>query len=100
MKSNHLLNVGFPPVSGGVDRPRRLLRGFAKLALAPGESATVRFAVAASDLAHYDEREARWRIEAPREYSVHVGGTSDMAQQLSARFDAVPAFTPAAAARL
>ncbi|MFD3558229.1 glycoside hydrolase family 3 C-terminal domain-containing protein [Streptomyces sp. NPDC058686] len=51
------------PAGSRVARPERELRGFASVELAPGEEAEVRVSVDRSDLAHYSEREAKWRVE-------------------------------------
>ena len=52
-----------------VDRPVKLLRGFAKVALAPGETKTVPLSVAVKDLAWYDAEKKAWRVE-PMTYGV------------------------------
>ncbi|MFE5197379.1 glycoside hydrolase family 3 C-terminal domain-containing protein [Streptomyces sp. NPDC056601] len=51
------------PAGSRVARPVRELRGFASVELTPGEEAEVRVSVDRADLAHYSEREARWRVE-------------------------------------
>ena len=52
------LYVGFP--SSKVDRPVKLLRGFERVPLAPGETKRVTFTVAAKDLAYYDVGAKGW----------------------------------------
>jgi beta-glucosidase len=81
------LYVGFPHAR--VDRPPKLLRGFTKLALAPGERKTVAFTLHASDLAYYDPEAAAWRVE-PVGYEVLVGGSSRPADLLKASFRVSP----------
>jgi beta-glucosidase len=77
------LYAGFPHAR--VDRPVKLLRGFTKAALAPGEKKTVAFTVHASDLAYYDPQAAAWRVE-PVEHEILVGGSSRPADLLKATF--------------
>ncbi|HSD65526.1 MAG TPA: glycoside hydrolase family 3 C-terminal domain-containing protein [Vicinamibacteria bacterium] len=77
------LYVGFP--GSKVDRPVKLLRGFEKVALAPGETRRVSLAVKARDLAYYDAGARAWVVE-PVEYTVFVGGSSRPADLLRASF--------------
>ncbi len=77
------LYVGFD--GSAVDRPVKLLRGFAKVALAPGETKTVPLRVAAKDLAWYDAESKAWRVEAMT-YGVFVGPSSRAADLLKASF--------------
>ena len=67
------LYVGFE--GSKVERPVKLLRAFAKVALAPGETKTVPLSVAVKDLAWYDARAKAWQIE-PMTYGVLVGPSS------------------------
>lgn len=55
-------------------RPMRELKGFEKIALKPGQRRTVRFTLAASDLAYHDD-DGRPVIE-PGKFHVFVGGSS------------------------
>jgi beta-glucosidase len=77
------LYAGFP--RSGVERPAKLLRGFEKVALRPGEMRTVRFRLAASDLAYYDVESGSWRVEGG-EYTVLVGGSSRAPDLKATRF--------------
>jgi beta-glucosidase len=67
------LYVGFPPTP--VDRPVKVLRGFEKVALGPGETRRVTLTMRARDLAYYDTRGGRWIVEAG-EYRVSMGSSS------------------------
>ncbi len=58
-----------------VERPKKLLRGFLKVPLAAGETRTVRFQLAAADLAYFDTASHSWRVE-PAEYTAQIGGSS------------------------
>jgi beta-glucosidase len=77
------LYVGFP--NAKVDRPVKLLRGFARIALVPGEKKKVAFTVHARDLAWYDPDASAWRVE-PVEHQVLVGSSSRTADLLQATF--------------
>jgi beta-glucosidase len=67
------LYVGF--AGSKVDRPVKLLRGFQRVALSPGETRRVSLPVKAKDLAYYDADAKAWVVER-LEYSVFVGGSS------------------------
>ncbi|MBN8912592.1 MAG: glycoside hydrolase family 3 C-terminal domain-containing protein [Rhizobiales bacterium] len=55
-------------------RPVRELKGFQKIALAPGERKTVRFTLKAADLAYHDD--AGKAVIEPSPFRVFVGGSS------------------------
>ena len=77
------LYAGFP--ASKVDRPVKLLRGFDKVPLSPGESKTVRFTLRASDLAYWDTASGSFQVEeAP--YEALVGGSSRRDDLLAAPF--------------
>ena len=67
-----------------VERPPKELKAFTKVALAPGETRTVRLAVPAASLAYYDEKNG-WIVESG-EYEVIVGRHSLDDEALRARF--------------
>jgi beta-glucosidase len=75
------LYVGFP--RGKVERPVKLLRGFEKIPLAPGETKRVSLGVAAKDLAYYDVDAKGWVVE-PGEYQILVGPSSRPGDLLAA----------------
>ena len=58
-----------------IDRPVKLLRGFQKVALDPGETRVVTFHVPVSELAWYNPDAGEWQVEAMA-YDVLVGGSS------------------------
>ncbi|MEN3976300.1 glycoside hydrolase family 3 C-terminal domain-containing protein [Emcibacter sp. SYSU 3D8] len=64
-------------------RPLRELKGFRKVALAPGETRTVDFTVTPRDLSFYDVHLPGWRAE-PGRFAAHFGGSS---RDLPARHD-------------
>jgi beta-glucosidase len=74
------LYVGFPGAK--VDRPVKLLRGFEKVALEPGETKRVDFHLSVRDLAYYDAGEHSWKVE-PMTYTVLAGPSSRTADLLS-----------------
>lgn len=73
------------PPGRAVDRAPKELQAFARAALGPGEAKTVSLAVAAQDLAYYDEAAGDWKIE-PGDYTVLVGPSSRNADLLTAAF--------------
>lgn len=82
--------VGFP--GSEVGRPVKLLRGFERLTLEPGASATVSFTLTPRDLAYYDIASKSWRIENIR-HAFYVAGSSRIQADQSAHLDA-PAHWP------
>ncbi len=80
------LYVGF--AGSRVERPAKLLRAFARVALAPGETKTVPLRVAVKDLAWYDAGAKSWRIEAMK-YFVLVGPSARASDLLAASFTVV-----------
>lgn len=67
------LYVGFPGHS--VERPAKLMRGFERVRLTPGQSKPVRFEIPDADLKYWNEAGASWEIERG-EHRVLVGGSS------------------------
>ena len=65
--------LSFPRTS--VERPSKLLKGFARIQLEPGEKKTVSISIPAAELAYYDERTSCWKFEETT-YLVHVGSSS------------------------
>jgi beta-glucosidase len=61
--------------AASVRRAPRELRGFAKVALDPGQTTTVRFTLAPRDLAFWDARSSCWRAEAGT-FTVWAGRSS------------------------
>jgi len=57
-----------------ITRPVRALAGFRRLALAPGESQRIEFALTRNELGFYD-RDMRFVVE-PGQFRVFVGGSS------------------------
>jgi beta-glucosidase len=68
----HLVQVYVGTSAGPVRRPARELRAFAKVALEPGESRTVRFDLDRRAFAYYDVLEGGW-VVAPGAYAVQIG---------------------------
>ena len=60
-----------------VSRPVRMLRGFQRIHLQPGERRTVRFKLTPDDLAFYDA--GMRRVVEPGHFTVYAGGSSDAA---------------------
>ncbi|MGQ9780604.1 MAG: fibronectin type III-like domain-contianing protein, partial [Bacillota bacterium] len=62
-------------VESSLPRPPKELKAFAKVALAPGESKTVEFALDGRAFAFYDPYRGRWTVE-PGEFELLVGSSS------------------------
>lgn len=58
-----------------IDRPVRELKGFARVALQPGETKTVEFTVRPRDLAYFDTPGHQWKANAG-DYEIEVGASS------------------------
>ena len=68
------LYVGFPGVA--VERPRKLLRGFQRTRLGPGDRRTLRFEVPLAELRYWCAISRDWQLE-HGEYTILVGGSSE-----------------------
>jgi beta-glucosidase len=62
-------------VDSRVARPIKELRGFQRVKLAPGKTATVKLSLKASDLAYWNASKGAWDLE-PEHIEVMVGGSS------------------------
>jgi beta-glucosidase len=58
-----------------VDRPRKELRGFQRIALKPGETRTVQLPLKAADLAYWNIEKHQWVVEADQ-VKLTVGSSS------------------------
>jgi beta-glucosidase len=67
------LYVGYP--ESKVERPRKQLRGFARVAVAAGETKTVTIKLPAADLAYWNVARHAWVVE-PGKVEVMVGSSS------------------------
>jgi beta-glucosidase len=61
--------------AGSASRPVRELKGFCRIALAPGEKKTVQFALGPGELSFWSPTESKWVQEAET-FDVWVGGDS------------------------
>ena len=77
------LYIGFK--NSGVDRPVKLLRGFQKVELQPGETAQVKFEIPTEDLTWYNPETGQWEIE-EMEYELYLGSSSAEADLSSSTF--------------
>jgi len=67
------LYVGFE--NSTIDRPARLLKGFKRIKLIPGEEQIITFTLTPADVAYYNGQKENWEIE-EIQYSLYVGGSS------------------------
>ena len=56
------LYIGMPPITGSIPTPKRVLRGFEKTELAPGQSAYVMFPVRRKDISFWSVESQNWII--------------------------------------
>ncbi len=80
------LYIGYP--ESEVERPVKLLRGFDKVYLQPGEQKSVDFQLPASELAWYNPELSTWVTETTT-YDFHVGASSDPDALVSGSFELV-----------
>jgi beta-glucosidase len=71
--------------NSSVDRPVKILKGFAKVFLRPGEMQSVSITVKHDDLAWYNPDRKGWEIE-QMEYTLYVGPSSKPEELLKAGF--------------
>ncbi len=71
--------------NSAVDRPVKLLRGFTKVILSPGEKKAVSITVKHQDLAWYNPNCKEWEVE-QMDYTVHVGPSSKQDDLLKGAF--------------
>lgn len=78
------LYVGFS--QSAIDRPVKLLRGFDKIMLEPGESRKVFFEINPEELSWYNPESLAWQVEYMT-YELFIGPSSDSETLLSSTFD-------------
>jgi len=78
------LYIGFS--NSAEDRPVKLLRGFSRVPLLPGESRRVTFELPAEELAMYDPETGNWVIE-EMSYNVYTGASSSPEDLLESSFE-------------
>jgi beta-glucosidase len=69
------VQVYVEPLTTGIPRPLRELKGFAKVALEAGERASVSVSLDAEAFAHWSVADCRW-VVAPGRYRIAVGSSS------------------------
>lgn len=72
--------------AGGASRPVRELKGFERIALAPGETKTVRFKLGPNELKYWSSATRSW-VQDAENFDVWVGG--DSAAQMHANFKVI-----------
>ncbi|MHA1339503.1 MAG: beta-glucosidase family protein [Promethearchaeota archaeon] len=77
------LYIGAP--SSNIDRPIKELKGFKKIHVPPAEVVEISFNVILKDLAYYDVKNKRWKLE-KGEYRVYVGGSSRSEDLIESKF--------------
>jgi len=70
------LYVGFPGTAA--PRPKKLLRGFQRVSVEPGQTKVVRFSIPISSLTWWNETHRRWDLERGA-HTISVGASSNAA---------------------
>jgi beta-glucosidase len=82
-RGSEVVQCYLAPASARLTRPPKELKGFAKVTLDPGESATVTIELDERAFAYWDPVEPGWRVD-PGTYELHVGRSSaDVAHVVS-----------------
>jgi beta-glucosidase len=74
------------PAEPRAEHPRKLLRGFRRFTLAPGEAATARFELDRDAFAHWDEARGGWTVEGGRRRA-WIGASSRETDAVVVEFD-------------
>lgn len=77
------LYIGFE--NSIIDRPKKLLRGFRRVSLDPGEEMEITIFCPVEKLKYYDPVYAMWRLE-EIVYRAYIGTSSDMKDLLALEF--------------
>lgn len=75
-KGRETVQLYVSKTDGSVVRPRRELKGFRQVNLAPGERRRVEIAITVDDLAFYDVKSKKWTVEGGR-YMLELGSSSE-----------------------
>ncbi|EOO01960.1 putative glycoside hydrolase family 3 protein [Phaeoacremonium minimum UCRPA7] len=70
------LYIAYPQGGSRIDFPEKVLRGFEKVYLEPGETKTVEFNLTRRDLSYWDVRHQNWMILLAGQYTFMVGSSS------------------------
>jgi beta-glucosidase len=65
--------------NSSVDRPVKILKGFQRIALQPGESKDVQFELLPKELRYYDPKQKMWVLERTS-YNLFIGSSADSAK--------------------
>ena len=75
-EGKEIVQLYIQDVKSSLERPVKELKGFEKVALAPGQTKTVTFVIEPEMLQYYDPANGGWTLEAG-EFIAHVGAASD-----------------------
>jgi beta-glucosidase len=70
-------------IDSSVQRPQVQLKGFKRISLKPGESKTIHFKLAASDLSYWGEALGTWTLESDRVELLFGEASDDIRQRIS-----------------
>ena len=74
-RGDEVVQVYIHQRAGSASRPIRELKGFERVALAPGEQKVVSFPLGKDELSYWSSQERKW-VEEPESFDVWVGGDS------------------------
>jgi len=75
VKGEEIAQLYASSTSLSVDRPVKELKGFAKVALNPGEQKQISMNLGENAFAYFSEKDNCWKVD-PGFYKIHVGGSS------------------------
>ncbi len=81
MTAEEVVQLYVAPPGKAAPRPNKLLKGFERVSLAPGETRTVRFVVPLTELCWWNPETRRWTLETGV-HGVLAGGSSEAARLL------------------
>ena len=76
LDGKEIVQLYISDVESSLERPVKELKGFRKVALAPGETAKVTFEIDENMLKFYDPAQKAWILENGK-FTAHVGAASD-----------------------
>jgi len=79
--ATEVVQLYLAPPGQAIERPRKILRGFQRVELTPGETKTLHFTIPAEGLKWYDPKSASWKTETG-EHGILIGGSSLLAERL------------------
>lgn len=76
MKADEIIQLYVGAPGKAIDRQKKLLKGFERVSLEPGETKTIQMTVPYQDLKYWCENTKSWQFE-PGDYVIYAGGSSE-----------------------